>query len=413
MAKFAYLPLASEFLAPDSQEKIINRFRSVLANGGGALCTPAGASTADQIAFFIITGGTEQITLEAAGRLLDIDSGDPLILITHPGNNSLPAALELLARWRQDGRRGRIIHFKSADDTEAADDLQKIMTGWEVRRELLKTRIGLVGQPSDWLVASSPEPKTITNSWGPEIIPIAMTAITGLLTKGENSEAREIAAQFIGPATAVGEPDEAAVQAAVKVYLALKKIIEREKLAALSVRCFDLVTEKSTTGCLALAQLNDERIVAGCEGDLNSTIAMLWVKLLLGQDAWMANPATIDAGTNSLKLAHCTVGRNLVRGYKLRSHFESGLGVGIQGKLPPGPVTLARIGGRNLDKIWIAEGEITANGNSEELCRTQVDVKLNHQFFVTDLLEQPLGNHLVLTRGHHAGKFQDWFETFI
>lgn len=413
MAKFAYLPLASEFLAPDSQEKIINRFRSVLANGGGALCTPAGASTADQITFFIITGGTEQITLEAAGRLLDIDSGDPLILITHPGNNSLPAALELLARWRQDGRRGRIIHFKSADDTEAADDLQKIMTGWEVRRELLKTRIGLVGQPSDWLVASSPAPAVVAQTWGPTIVPIEMADITIMLKQFDQDKVVDLAGQFIGPATAVGEPDEAAVQAAVKVYLALKKIVDRENLAALSVRCFDLVTDKNTTGCLALAQLNDEGIVAGCEGDLNSTIAMLWVKLLLGQDAWMANPATIDAGTNSLKLAHCTVGRNLVKGYQLRSHFESGLGVGIQGELPPGPVTLARIGGRKLDEIWVADGEITDNGESEELCRTQVDVELNHQFFVTDLLEQPLGNHLVLTRGHHAGKFQDWFETFI
>jgi L-fucose isomerase-like protein len=78
---------------------------------------------------------------------------------------------------------------------------------------------------------------------------------------------------------------------AVRVYLALKEVVAEHELDALTVRCFDLVLELETTGCFALAQLTDEAIIAGCEGDLVSTVGLLWAHELLGETPWMANPA--------------------------------------------------------------------------------------------------------------------------
>ncbi len=174
------------------------------------------------------------------------------------------------------------------------------------------------------------------------------------------------------------------------------------------MRCFDLVLNQQTTGCFALAQLADDGVIAGCEGDLVSTVALLWAKKLLGATPWMANPAQLDSESNTLWMAHCTVPRTLVENYRLRSHFESGLGVGIQGTLPEGPVTLLRIGGAGMDRLWLAEGEILRSGNAENLCRTQVEIQLTNGGTVTDLLRAPLGNHLVLALGHHLDRLQRW-----
>ncbi len=124
----------------------------------------------------------------------------------------------------------------------------------------------------------------------------------------------------------------------------------------------------------------------------------------------IANPAQLDPKSDTLWLAHCTVPRTLVESYRLRSHFESGLGVGIQGKLSEGPVTLLRIGGKGLDRVWLAEGEILQSGNAENLCRTQVEIRLTHGGKVTDLLRAPLGNHLVLAPGHHIDRLERWLE---
>ena len=111
---------------------------------------------------------------------------------------------------------------------------------------------------------------------------------------------------------------------------------------------------------------------------------------------WMANPSRLDLENNIIELAHCTVPRTLVQSYTLRSHFETNLGVGIQGYFPTGKkIRLFRLGGENLKKMWQANGEIIHTGNSEKLCRTQIIIRLDDKS-ITELLYTPLGNHLIV-----------------
>jgi L-fucose isomerase-like protein len=73
------------------------------------------------------------------------------------------------------------------------------------------------------------------------------------------------------------EPAYSDVQAAGRMHALLRGVVESRRLDAVAVQCFDLVGIKRTTGCLALAELNDEGAGAGCEGDLVATVAMLWI----------------------------------------------------------------------------------------------------------------------------------------
>ena len=219
-------------------------------------------------------------------------------------------------------------------------------------------------------------------------------------------------ASLTGDAVGVLEPSPAELEDVARVYVALRDIAEEYALDALSVRCFDLVLECKTTGCFGLSELTDHGIIAGCEGDVVSTLGLLWTLLVTGETPWMANPSQLDEDENALWLAHCTVPRSIVERYRLRSHFESGLGVGIQGDLPAGPVTLVRLGGTGLDRLWLAEGEVTKTGDAEDLCRTQAFVRLKNGH-VSELLERPLGNHIVVVRGHHADRLRDWFEAMV
>jgi L-fucose isomerase-like protein len=126
----------------------------------------------------------------------------------------------------------------------------------------------------------------------------------------------------------------------------------------------------------------------------------------------MANPARLHPVANTLLLAHCTIARTMVDSYALRAHFESGIGVAIAGDLPSGEYTLLRIGGEALDRIWLGEGVSTGKEPEEGLCRTQLEVRLDRGS-VGELLEHPLGNHLVAVKGRHADRLQRWWETFI
>jgi L-fucose isomerase-like protein len=362
--------------------------------------------------YLMATGGTEQVLLNLRAERIKAVPDEPVFLLAHPAYNSLPASLEVLARLQQDNEQGRIFYLKGPDDETGFSQIEATVRDMEVRLALKQARIGLVGPPSDWLVASSPDPATVQGTWGPEVVPIAMDEITQALQAVPSETIASILEPLVTGATEVREPSRTELGEIVRVYVALKQAIERHSLDAITVRCFDLVHDLHTTGCFGLAQLTDDGVIAGCEGDLVSTVGMLWAYMLLGQIPWMANPAQLDEASNTLWLAHCTVPRRIVQDYGLRSHFESGLGVGIQGTLLNGPVTLLRIGGTAMDKIWLAEGEILQAGDAENLCRTQAEVRLTHGK-VQDLLHAPLGNHLILVKGHHADRLRAWWETMI
>jgi L-fucose isomerase-like protein len=249
-----------------------------------------------------------------------------------------------------------------------------------------------------------PGTELIRETWGPEIVSISFDELQEAIRNAKNTDISEIKNQLENNATAILEPSEADISDSIRVYFALKKVIQKHKLTAISVRCFDLVIDNKTTGCFALAKLMDEGIIAGCEGDLVSTIGLLWANLMVNKTPWMANPVQIDIDNNALWLAHCTVPMSIVQNYSIRSHFESGLGVGIAGTLWNGPVTLLRIGGKSLDKAWLAEGEIIHSGRAENLCRTQVEVKLTAG-------NTPLGNHIVMVSGNHLKRIETWWNT--
>ena len=152
-------------------------------------------------------------------------------------------------------------------------------------------------------------------------------------------------------------------------------------------------------------------MTAGCEGDVPATVTMAWVQALCGRAGFLANPQDVDITSNSVWLAHCTIARSLVSRYTLRSHFESSLGVGVQGVIEPGPATLVRIGGADLRDLFVSDGEILGGGDNPMRCRTQVQVRLSID--VRTLLTHPAGNHHILVRGHWAARLREYFNWFV
>jgi L-fucose isomerase-like protein len=272
-------------------------------------------------------------------------------------------------------------------------------------------RLGRIGEPSDWLVASMPAPELVRATWGPAVVDVPMDEVLEALSNADAGETASVRDQFVAGAAAVREPSPIDVDVAARVTVALRAVVRAHRLDACTVRCFDLVTEARTTGCLALSWLQDDGVVAGCEGDVPAALTLLWMQATTGRPGFMANPQDIDATAGTLWLAHCTIARRLVSRYTLRTHFESSLGVGIAGRVPPGPATVARIGGADLRALFASDAEIVGNGESDGRCRTQVQVRLAAD--VRELLTHPLGNHHVLAAGHWAQELREYHELFV
>ncbi|HWR11610.1 MAG TPA: hypothetical protein VN445_07305 [Rectinemataceae bacterium] len=434
MSDFSYAVVSSILHDGKTIDAIFSAFEPLFSELNGRRVdletqTAGAAPTAVPPFFFILTGGTEGIVLKYLSGVPKSSAAKPypLVLIAHSRHNSLPAALEIAARARQDGGSALVIQVRSAEDASARAALLEAVALNRAIAAMRSSRIGAVGEPSDWLVASSQKAGALKSAWGASLEPIAFQELKDTMeelrkrdisealgssalashpaTKSPESPLGEKIFSFLRESNYKREPVGPDMYRSDIIYRALRSIIAKRKLDALTLRCFDLLGLEKATGCYALSQLADDGIDAGCEGDIPSILALRWMRLLSGRPAWMANPSEITIGEKTEKgrilLAHCTVPRSLLAGYGIRSHFESGLGVAIAGVFAPGPVTLARVGGVALDKVWIAEGQLSRGPADEGLCRTQAYVEMDNADMAR-LLEKPLGNHLVVGFGHWA-----------
>ena len=356
-----------------------------------------GDLTADDFSvLFVATGGVEQAVTRMGGVL-----PQKAVLVADGLQNSLAASLEISAWLRAQGRQSEIVHGPVA---EMVQRLEALHADFQALRRLAAMRVGVVGKPSSWLIASGVDYAVAKSRWGMEMVDVSLSRLCEYFEQTSDSEAGSVAGRILRDTCSQKEATGDDVLKAARMYLALRRIVEEEKLDALTLSCFDLIGATATTGCLALALLNDEGIVAGCEGDLRTLFTMCVVKAVTAKPSFMANPSMVDSRTNEFVFAHCTVGIRQTERFSLRSHFESGISVGIQGYLPLGEVTVVKCGGDRLDEYFVASGELLENTDFVNMCRTQVRVRLHAS--AGYFLHSPLGNHHVLLCGNHAERLK-------
>ena len=338
----------------------------------------------------IATGGVENLfkTLFTGNR--------PVLLIADGRNNSLAAALEILTWLEGQGIEGRIIHGTN-------DEIIAALAGAQHVAPLQGLRIGIFGQPSDWLIASDVDRDYLLEQFRVETLDIDLHRLIDGIKAIPQTDAVKVAQAIVKKAKSVKEPSCADMVEAAKAYLAIKKICQEERLDAMTIRCFDIVKTCSTTSCLALALLNDEGIVAGCEGDMQTLMSMLLAKRLCGEEAFMANPSNLTSETSML--AHCTIPLAMCDDISIRSHFESGIGVAIQGTMPLTDYTIFKWGGPRLDRYFVTEAQAVEASYSNHFCRTQITLNVDLRPY---LLKHSIGNHHVIIKGRHADVIKEW-----
>ena len=240
-------------------------------------------------------------------------------------------------------------------------------------------RLGVVGKPSDWLIASNVDYQEVLQTMHIELVDIAIEEVQSL-----------------------GEVDPG-MKGAEAIYERLKELVVKYNLQGITLRCFDLLSTVKNTGCIALSKLNDEGIPASCEGDIPALLTMMVVKKVTGELCFQVNPARIQPDGEML-FAHCTIPLKMTEKHEYTTHFESGIGVAIHGDLPTGDYTLVKMSG-DMQRMLAVDVQLERCQFEPNLCRTQVWVKgtpdLSH-YFMTD----PIANHHILIRGHHAEEFR-------
>jgi L-fucose isomerase and related proteins len=366
-----------------------------------ALCAPGEEKGADGLVLAFIASGGSENDFCAYYRELP----KPCPLLTDGLANSLAASLEILSWIRESGGEAEILHGSAAYIKARIEEAESVAAA---RDRITRAKIGVVGFPSDWLISSAVDYVAAQRRWGASFVNIELAELSRRIASVEESAADAAAKSFAARASKIVEPSDTELIGAARIYLALKSMAAELGLDAFTLKCFDLLPALKTTGCMALALLNEEGLTAGCEGDERTLFSMLVGQAITGRATFMANPAQIDVEKGTAIFAHCTIAPCLVTDFALRSHYESGIGVGIQGRLPEGPVTVFKVGGPGLDRYFVAQGRIVENPADERRCRTQVKVELGDS--ASYFLRASLANHHVLLPGNYEGKIASFMD---
>ncbi len=330
---------------------------------------------------FIQSGGSENLFLQNLDKLKE-----PYYLLTNGSNNSLAASLEIMTYITGNGKNGEILH---GDIDYIVERIKTLALTDQLKKKLSETVFGVMGHPSDWLIASVPAYDEVTRKFGIIFKDISLDEV-----KQEYDRALMVNKDLLP-----GPFDDSEKVKALRTFGAFKTIAERYGLSGFTVRCFDLLQPLATTGCAGLALLNDEGITATCEGDIAALISMHIVRLLTGQPSFQANPSRISPADNTVVLAHCTIPLAMTKDLRLDTHFESGTGIAIKGYLREEDVTIFRLSA-DLKSFFVSDGKIIKNLDEPDLCRTQILVKFEED--VSEILRKPCGNHHIVFYGHHA-----------
>lgn len=341
---------------------------------------------------YVASGGSEGYFLEIFDSLKD----RPCYILTSGDSNSLAASMEILSFLKSRGSKGEILH---GDLETIAKRIKSLRSAHVAKASLKGKNIGTIGRSSNWLIASSYSPDAMMSKLGMGFVDISIEELLTEIAKNSYST-NEYTELFLSKSF-----DKAEVEKALYVYGAFERLVKKYNLCGVTVRCFDLLDTVHTTGCLGLSILNSMGIYGGCEGDVPALLSMAVLGAVTGGPMFLCNPSRFDTAAGEAVFAHCTIPVTMLKSFELNTHFESGIGVAVQGTFEPGDCTIFKCSG-DLSRYHAQKGRILDMPFSDMLCRTQIKLGLDDfSYFLTN----PINNHHIICRGDYTAAVDDFF----
>ena len=199
------------------------------------------------------------------------------------------------------------------------------------------------------------------------------------------------------------EPSEEDLMNAVRVYLTLRYLCEREDANGVTINCGRFTEERPVVPCLAFDRLIDEGVMCACEGDITAMLSSLMLHAVSGQPVLMGNfgyePGRFEAEEGEVTIEHDIIPLSMASTkYTIRDYHGRGFGVTGYADIKAGePMTLLNMDS-SLSKILVVEGWVK---RSEDGIHCRIIIHMDVKGDVEKLPEIIVGSqHISMTYGH-------------
>jgi len=249
---------------------------------------------------------------------------------------------------------------------------------------------------------------------GTDLVLVKPSELVEEYERADGGEAERVAERWIERALELAEPPRGEVVKSARLYLAMRRLLERYGAQGITIDCLGLFYGGKLPAypCLGYAELLDSGLVGACEADVDSALTQMLISYATGRPGFISDPV-IDRGSGCIVYAHC-VAPTRVYGpsgpsmpHRIRSHAEDRAGASLQVYWPAGePVTTVKLNVA-ARAMAIHTGVIRGNVEEERACRTKVAAEADVDAILRRWnREVPFGWHRVSVVGDFRWEFE-------
>ncbi|MHA2376330.1 MAG: hypothetical protein ACXAB9_09180 [Candidatus Thorarchaeota archaeon] len=204
------------FFSVFSDEKWIAAFIKEIVDSGASIKRISDDSSIKSLAdpetplyILVGTGGSESAISDFIGYQ---KVKKHVVLLTHPGNNSLPTAMEVRAYLVSQGIQTKIEHANSEGLVEI---LREACAFYDVQQRIQTSHLGIIGGSSSWLIASNVDAEQVRKKWGIELHMYPIEPFFEELDRLTSATSSKEALEFSKGADTMGVSEDEILQAGI------------------------------------------------------------------------------------------------------------------------------------------------------------------------------------------------------
>ena len=327
-----------------------------------------------------------------------LTSHTPCLISPLQGRFALPSSALAVGALRESKVPVELL-YAPTDNPDFIERLQCVAKAARAFSRIRQSRIGVIGGLFPNLVSCRYDPQIVSSRLGITLLPVTFKEIRDFfqLTSQGIRESEQLRQEIIN-SYAVNAADSNALDAGIKLHMALKQVALDQKLDGFATECWSgFPRELGLNPCMGFIE---DAYALACEGDVMLCVSLLIVRYLTASSAYVGDLYDLDLD-GILTLIHCGAPASLASNKRevvlvksqlaLERGFET---MTCRPRLDRGPVTVFRFYGRECDKLHLASGELMSCEQSPNLT---VKVRINANRW--DFLDQCFGNHYLVAAG--------------
>lgn len=308
----------------------------------------------DSLDGVILFSGTWVWASEIVAAVRDFERcGKGVIIWTYPGSQGwrLVGTLALGASFKEIGMKYRSVY---GCDDETVEKVACFSRACALRNKLNMTTIGAFGGRGMGLTCGCADPSQFMREFGIDIDSRDSMDILKAASAVTKEEIEEVMEKLIKPNFEALPPEDDCTERSIRLYLAVKKVIEKEKFDMYVIQSFPGLAEEYAASCFTQSMMLEAGVPTATLCDYNNVLTVFLLSNLSLEPVYYGDFQYIDKEGKKVKVIGDGACAPSLAGPEKAKFAHHGLptegsagGLSVEAVLKPGKVVMGRIGRDN------------------------------------------------------------------